>query len=158
MGELGIATLSALFVNCNKDPKKGKPANPSDFWYFQIAEERVDIPAAAADVFFSLIADNLMPGWALGVLPVDQMRKAKRGLPVPSQRAIVGEGVLLLLPTLQVIDKVTSIKCVVAALDGGVSGAVSVSDIDDSGIAFLIEIPSPERQWILSAEFNLVKY
>lgn len=155
--ELGISTLTACFVNSNRDPKKGQPAKPSDFWYFHSQEVEVEVPSTAADAFFSLIADNLMPGWALGVLPIEQLRKAKRGLPVPSPRAIAGDGVLLLAPTQALVNGETKLNSGLAACEGGVAGEVPVTDLD-SGTAFLIKMPSPERQWILNGEFDLMHY
>ena len=154
--ELSISTLTACYINSKRDPKKGQLTSPSDFWYFYDTDCQVEIPGVVADAFFSLIADNLLPGWVLGVLPVEQLRKAKRGMPVPSPRAYAGSGVLLLAPSLQIINGVQSLKCVVAAIEGGVSGSVLVTDIDNPDTAFLINIPSPERQWILQAELELL--
>lgn len=150
LGELGIATLSALFVNCNRDPKKGKPAAPQDFFYFAVTpESEVEVPSEAARAFFSLVKDNLLPGWSLGVAPLDKFRKAKKEGTISKPRAWVGEGVLLLVPRLEE-DVVRS----QVALCDGVGGTIEVVDVDTNA-PYVIEIPSSERQWILQSEFNL---
>lgn len=150
--ELGISTLSALYVNSQSDPKKSQRATPRDFQYFAAAEIDVEVPSTIADSFFSLITDEVLPGWALAIVPLPSLRKAKRGLPVSRPRALVGDGVLLLLP--QVAGE--AILCGMAVLDGGgVSNVVSVHDIDNPETTFLITLPDGERQWILNAELNL---
>ena len=148
--ELGIATLNACFVNANRDTKKGEPSKPSDFFYFQVSEDKkAEIPSAAADVFFSLISDEILPGWSLGIAPLDQLRKVKKDNPVVHPRAWVGEGVLLLLP---VVEE-SIVRSPLAILDG-VSGLVSVCDID-SGTAFTIVVETSDRRWVLDAEIPL---
>lgn len=149
LGELGVATLSALFTNANRDPKKGKPASPSDFFYFAPKQTQVDIPSTAADAFFSLVADEVMPSWALGIAPIDKLRQVKQNRPVSRPRAWVGEGALLLLPRVE--GQV--VQAAIALLDG-VSGSVLVMDID-SGTTFSIEVLSSDSRWVLDAEFEL---
>lgn len=90
-----------------------------------------------------------MPGWALGISPLEQLRKAKKGNPVQRPRAWVGEGVLILLPTVEDM----TVRSPLVLLDG-VYGLVSVCDID-SGTAFTIAVETSDRRWVLDAEITL---
>ena len=148
--ELGIATLSALFANANRDPKKGQAASPKDFFYFQRTDDGPDIPAIACDIFFSLIVDGLLPGWALGIVPVERLRACRSKHPKTGKpRAWIGEDLLLILP------KVDGKQVTAAmAISNGAKGFVSLSD-PDVGTEFVLNLSeSGEVLWALEAEFE----
>ena len=43
--------LTSVLVNVNRDPKKGEPAKPSDFFYFDLKNDGPRIPSSCADTF-----------------------------------------------------------------------------------------------------------
>ena len=97
LNELGIATLTSCFVNANR-AKKGKASNASDFFYFAPREgiNAVRLNAYACNSFFSLIKDNKLPKWVMGIAPLKRIRECKDDGFVPSSRALVGVDCLIL--------------------------------------------------------------
>lgn len=151
--ELGIATLSALFVNSNRDPKKGEPAKPSDFYYHQPQKEEDRISPTACATFFSLVSDEKMPSWAVALAPIDKLRAGKDDGAVSLVRAFVARGVLLVAPSVDA----NRVKVPLALVDG-VGGAIAIRDID-SGEIRKISIPNQkgETYWVKDVEFDLVE-
>lgn len=99
LNELGVATLTSCFVNANRDPKKGKPAKPSDFFYFAGTDA---LNPAIANSFFSLINDKLMPAWVVHAAPIDILKQAKTdGVHVKRRRMLLGEGVAVFCPDIE---------------------------------------------------------
>lgn len=125
MQELGISSLCALFVNANRDPKKGKPAKPADFYRFKDADNK--LPAIACDAFFSLVDDRKIPGWAVGSAPLDELRRDRLFNPVRKPRALVGEGILLLCPRIN--DSEISAAMAIVDSTGGI---IEVYDVDNN--------------------------
>lgn len=97
LSELGISSLIACFVNANRDPKKSKPANPSDFYYFQSKEDDgVVISDRCANAFLGLIKDKKMPGWVVPLSPIEKIEQSKSNLNYQLQnRALIGEGIAI---------------------------------------------------------------
>lgn len=92
-----MANLTALMANLNRDAKKVKtPFKLSDFCFFAEAESREEPDAAPAAAYMQLVADGLMPGWALSVFP--QMRPMAAGVEPPNPLAAIGEHFVLLAP------------------------------------------------------------
>ena len=147
--ELGISTLSALFVNANRDPNKGEPAKAADFFYFDRKTDDVKISPQAADAFFSLSMDSTMPFWVPALAPVEKLRSccAKGAFPYP--RAWFNEDVFLVLPRI-VNDKVIVPFGVIRS-----PGGVVVVNDPDSDRSFAVEIPPDEPRWFINAEFEL---
>lgn len=146
--ELGIATLSALFANANRDPKKGSPARAQDFFYFKQEGRDIRIPGIACETFFSLIADGLLPGWALGIAPIDRLRECRKGSRVGKPRAWMSEDLVLILPKIEG-DRVTAALC----FSNGARGFTVVTD-PDVGAEFCLELPeSGQVLWALESEF-----
>lgn len=152
LAELGISTLTACFVNSNRDPKKGESAKPSDFWYFTPKDDGDKLDPVAADTFFNLVSDEKMPSWALGIAPVDKLRSSRGNGSIPSLRAWRSAGVLLIAP------KISGgyLKVPLALVDG-VEGKVSVIDAD-SGVCSSVFIPNAKKEtfWQADVEFQLV--
>lgn len=152
--ELGVATLSALFANANRDPKKGQPASPKDFFYFkQEEDDGPKIPAIVCDIFFSLVADGLMPGWALGIAPIDRLRAGKSNNPVIRKpRAWISEDLVLILP------KVDGKQIMAAfAISNQARGFVLLNDVD-TGTEFCLTSETSEVMWSLEPEFELFNH
>lgn len=151
--ELGIATLSALFINCNRDPKKGEAAKPSDFFYHKPSSDEDKISPTACATFFSLVSDEKMPSWAVAIAPIDKLRIGKDDSTQAPVRAFVARGVLLIAPIVAG-DKVK----VALALVDGVNGALALRDID-SGETLKLLIPNPKQEtyWVKDVEFDLVE-
>jgi hypothetical protein len=96
LNELSIATLTSCFVNANRDPKKGKPAKPSDFFYFAQSDS---LDPAIANAFFSLITDRLMPSWVVHAAPIDVLKQAKTDGNHPKKnRMLIGKGIAIFCP------------------------------------------------------------
>lgn len=152
MGELGIATLSALFCNANSDPKKGKPASPSDFFYHKPIAPVDQISPVACATFFSLVTDEKMPSWAVGIAPIEKLRSGKDSGKIHKERGYIARGVLLLAPHIEG----SKVKVPLALVDG-VSGATTLRDVD-SGVAHRLFIPNAkgETYWIKDIEFDLL--
>lgn len=151
MEELGIATLCALFVNANRDPKKGEPAKPADFCHFTPKDAEIKLNGAACDAFFSLVPEEKLPAWALAIAPIDKLKQQRRNQPPPMPRAWAGEcEALLILPRVK-NDRVVAPLVFVGE---NVGGLIVLTDVD-SGTEFAIEVPTGEPRWIVDAEFDV---
>lgn len=150
--ELGISTLTACFVNSNRDPKSGTAAKPSDFWYFTPIDDGDKLDPVACSCFFSLIADEKLPSWALAIAPVDQLRSSRSNGSIPDVRAWMRCGVLLIAP--KITDGV--VKVPLAIVDG-IEGRVAVIDAD-CGTVHEVFIPNAKKEtfWQADVEFQLV--
>lgn len=139
-------------MNANRDTKKGEPAKPSDFFYFKPIDDGEKISAVAADTFFSLVAEERMPSWAVSLAPVDKLRQHRANGNPASTKAWVKRGVMLIAPKLEG----TKVKAGLALVDG-VSGAISLIDID-AGVAYkvLIENPNSDSYWASDVEFDIL--
>lgn len=95
--EIGVANLTALTANLNRDPKKTKtPFKASDFCFFANATEKNDPDEINASAYFELIEKKLLPSWALFVF--SEMKKMKSSIPAPDPVAAIGDGFILLAP------------------------------------------------------------
>lgn len=139
-----------MFVNANRDPKKGEPARPSDFYHFQVIEEGDRIKEAAANAFFSLVADEKMPSWAVSIAPIDKLRSSKNDDSPPQTRALMCRGVLLLAPQIQ--DD--AVKVGLALVDG-VEGNVNLIDTD-SGSTYQLFIPNAKKESFWRQDWELM--
>jgi hypothetical protein len=94
-----MATLTSYFVNANRDPKKGSGVTPSDFFYFK-PDATSDISPDVATTFFSLVKDQLLSNWAVGVLPIKELSALKDKGRIAKSRAFVGVdcNILVLCP------------------------------------------------------------
>lgn len=95
--EIGVANLTALTANLNRDPKKVKsPYKPHDFCFFAAKTDGNDPDAINAAAYFHLIDKQQLPTWALFVF--GEMKKAKSSIPAPDPVAAIGDGFILLAP------------------------------------------------------------
>lgn len=151
--ELGIATLTACFVNANRDPKKGEPAKPNDFFYFKPRSQDVKLDPVACDVFFSLVSDEQMPAWVVSIAPIEEMRKARGNGAVPKCRAWVRRGIMLLCPRIQGNKVVSPLVFV-----DGAEGTIDVIDSDSGATrSIFVANKDSETYWQTDVEFDLVK-
>ena len=132
--ELGIATLISCYINANRNPKKSKAVEPSDFHVFDQNKSK-RLPSAAANVFFDLVNAKKMPRWAVGVAPVKKLQDSRNNVPVTGPRAWVGDGVVLLRPSATRTEVTAQI-----ALLASNQTTVTVTDIDN-GQRYVIELP-----------------
>lgn len=152
--ELGIATLSALFANANRDPKKGMPASPADFFYFSREEKpEVEIPTLACDIFFALIAEEKLPAWVLDIAPIENLRKCRSKTPptkLPRPRAWIGEDLVLILPRVNSPKEASA----VLSFNNGVREMVELQDID-TDTSFILQFSEcSEVMWSIDAQFE----
>lgn len=139
LNELGIASLCALFVNANRDPKKGNPAKPSDFYRFADADDK--LAGYACDAFFSLVSDNLLPSWALAIAPLDELRAMRKFDSFPRPRVWLAEGVMLICPHFSG-DRVVAPLAIV----NHPGGVVQVCDPDGDRVYDLLLESTPEGE------------
>ncbi len=137
--ELGIATLSAVYCNLQRDPKKSKPIHPREFFHFSPEQKEEKLNPVAADAFFDLVRDKKMPQWAVGIAPIPELRSSRAHGSIPACRAWLAEGVLLLLP--RIVKGV--VKSPLAIIDE-VSGPIKVVDVD-TGDVLMVLILNDER-------------
>ncbi|MFB2769809.1 hypothetical protein ACE1AT_11050 [Pelatocladus sp. BLCC-F211] len=143
--ELGIATLTSCFVNANRDPKS-EPAKPSDFFYFTPQDEDdVRISPMAANAFFALADAGKLPAWAVAIAPIEKLKNACDGTPISSPRAWVGDGVVLILPS---VDG-DVVKFALGLVDSGDGDVVDV----DSGEKFAVTVDRSGCFWMIDGEF-----
>lgn len=152
LDEVGIATLTACFVNANRDPKKGKSVSPDDFFYFKPdVLSGSEIGDEIANTFFALVKDKKIPAWSVPLCPVDIFIKHKTNGRVPTPRAWIGDRIILICPKTS-NNKVTAKFCLLES----VSGTLSVRDVD-SGYTVLIYVPPQEYPslWMLEVDFEI---
>lgn len=151
MQELGIATLTSCFVNSKRSKDSDPRTTPNDFYYFQPkGGDGVQVPPAAANAFFSLVNDNLLPGWALALAPLDKLRASKDSRPHALPRAWIGDGILLLLP--KVADNEVQFEL---GLVDEAKGLTKLHDVD-TGTEFIVKLPENQQSmWVLNGEFRL---
>lgn len=140
LNELGVATLTSCFVNANRDPKKGKPAKPADFFYFAGSDA---LNPAIANAFFSLINDKQIPAWVVHAAPIDLLRQAKTdGIHPKRKRMLLGEGVAIFCPE---IEK-KQIYSDFAIFNDAEWGWVTVTDVDTEASYEVFLIPAEHEQ------------
>lgn len=143
-----------MFVNANSDPKKSSPCKPSDFFFFQINEDR-GFTADAAQTFFSLAAEQKLPSWVLPHMPLKELGQARQGKNGRSlfPRAWVGDNVFVIGPKV----KGDLIKFEFALVTSLATGEVTLTDLD-TGYEVLADIPEQphENTIIVDGEFKLL--
>lgn len=140
MGELGVATLTSCFINANRDPKKGQPAKPSDFFYFSQSET---LDPAIANAFFSLITDKKLPPWIVHASPIDLLRQSKTtGYHAKQNRLWLGNGVAIFRPEVNEKELFTDF----AVFSGEEWGWQKVTDVDTGKTLEVFVIPSEYEQ------------
>ncbi len=152
LDEVGIATLTACFVNANRDPKKGKSVNPDDFFYFRpTILSDTETLADVACTFFELAKNRRLPAWCISLCPIDDFVKNKAGGKVYSPRAWVGDNILLIGPKYS--NKKVTAKF---ALINGATGVSTVRDVDTQ-YAVKVFIPMQEYPslWMIDAIFEV---
>jgi hypothetical protein len=99
--ELGTALLSSLTLNLNRDPKT-PPVKESDFHHF-MRKAQDSFPAMVCDAYLSLFNEKKLPDFVGGVMSgelLQQLIDGKKGQPVLGCRALVGDGLALILPSI----------------------------------------------------------
>lgn len=90
MLELPVAQLATLTANINRDSKKGKPFNISDFTLFADRDVTEGFPPDAAIVALSLRRERKLPDVLIGVWP-QLLGAAKKGTTMPAIRALISD-------------------------------------------------------------------
>lgn len=128
MREVNIATLTACFVNANKD-NKTPPVKPSDFYYFDNKKEN-NYPYEISQIYHSLRINESLPSWFLGLLDLDKIEPYDADYVVSYPRVLITKGLIILNPTLEESHIV--------------GGAVFVDDFSET-IAELIDFDTEEK-------------
>lgn len=152
LGELGIATLSALFINANRDPKKGEPSKPNDFFYFQAADQKVRIDGLAAETFFALAKDEKLEQWMVGIAPMQELLAARNyGSLRTRDRALIGQDALIINPTY----KDGKVFSALAIFQRG--GELWANDAD-TGDRVCVVVPPGASRWCTDESFELQSF
>ena len=93
-----------------------------------------------------------MPSWAVAIAPIDKLRTNKKGGEVPTCRAWMRKGVMLVAPQIKGDKAIAPL-----ALIDGIKGQVSVIDID-TGTAREIFVANAKKEtyWAVNVEFQLI--
>jgi hypothetical protein len=95
--EIGVANLTALTANLNRDTKKSRtPYKAADFCFFANSAERNDPDEINAAAYFALLESKQLPTWALFIY--SEMKKMRTSMEAPEPLAAIGDGFLLLAP------------------------------------------------------------
>lgn len=140
LNELGMATLTSCFVNANRDPKKGQPAKPSDFFYFANSDP---LNSAIADSFFSLIKDKLMPSWVVYASPIDLLKQSRDTSHPTRNRCLIGDGVAIFCPVIE-DDEIYSDFVV---FNEAAIGWQTVTDLDSGKEWTVFVLPDFDQQY-----------
>lgn len=144
--------LTAVLVNVNRDPNKGEPAKPNDFFYFKPDDgTEARISASTADAFFSLVGDSKLPAWVGGIAPIDRLRTARAGGRPTYPRAWVGGRVVLINPVI-VDGKVTAPLAIID--ETRVDCPTHIRDVDGD-FSVCINIPQGLQRYVVDAEFEM---
>lgn len=144
--------LTSVLVNVNRDPKKGEPAKPSDFFYFDLKNDGPRIPSFCADTFFSLVTDKKISSWCLNIAPLDRLRASRgSGSNIVYPRAWVGGRCIMFCP--KITDgKVTAPLAIID--ETRVDLPTILRDVD-SGQETTILLPQGLQRYVIDAEFYL---
>jgi hypothetical protein len=148
--ELGISTLTACFVNSNRDPKKGEAAKPSDFFYFNLQEDAINISASAANAFFSLADAGLLPNWAVALAPIEKLVSARNHHAPPALRAIISDSLVIICP--HVDGEI--IRGALAFTNEFLPDVSTLKNPDTDEILTIITKNIAASSWILQPEFT----
>ncbi len=150
LNELGTATLTSCFVNANRDPKKGKPAKPSDFFYFGGTED--SLSPAIANAFFSVTKDLLMPDWVVHISPIDLLKQYKTdGGAITGKRMLIGDGIAIFFPEISEQEIFSDF----VVFNEAIWGWQSVRNVDtNTEYQIFVEPPEYEQQYCRDVTFD----
>jgi hypothetical protein len=153
--ELGVAALTSLTLNINRDPKS-QPVKASDFHHFMRSKESV-FPTMVCDAFLSVSRDNKMPSFVfdcIGGEVLQQLIDGGKKQPVKGIRALVGDGIALFLP--RVVNGWVSIP--LGAIDDGINnGPIDVYDVD-FGDQYILDVVFSQDEAGLAKSFDDVHW
>ncbi|MGL5060912.1 MAG: hypothetical protein ACRC62_13130 [Microcoleus sp.] len=125
--ELGVAALSSLMLNINRDPKT-PPVKSSDFYHFMRSKAGT-FNAIVCDTFASLGKDQLIPSFLFDCTPPDLLQglvDGKKGGEPSKIRALTGTGIFVLSPVIVNGFVTAPFGC----CDSIFSGVYEVKDVD----------------------------
>jgi hypothetical protein len=129
--ELGIAALSSLTLNINRDPKT-PPVKSSDFHHF-MRSRSTSFSGSVCDTFVSLSKDGLLPSFFYDIIPAELLQRlidGKKTGHVADIRALVNERMIFIAPSI---------------LNGSVSVPFGVIEASRSSWAEFRDIDTGER-------------
>lgn len=155
--ELGISTLTACFVNSNRDPKKGEAAKPSDFFYFNNTDEAIAIPPSAANAFFSLADAGLLPNWAVAIAPVEKLASARNHHAPPALRALISDSLIILCPRIDgeiIKGAIPKVSGAIAFTNESLDDVSALKNPDTGEVFTILTKDLAVSSWILQPEFS----
>lgn len=83
--EYGTATLTACFVNSNRDLKKYPAAKPEEYFHFRRLTKESKMSGYVPQLLFTRTTAGTCHPWILSYIPLDAIREAKKPyLPIKS--------------------------------------------------------------------------
>ncbi len=146
--ELGIAQLTAIYFNSKRDSKQ-EALKESEFYHFA-PQDGPQISPLACDTFFSLSRDGLLPGWAIALAPINQMRSRRANGAVPQVRAWLGTGILILNPRI----RGSQVYSPFVLIDESVLGVCHLQNLDTEK-PFVVQVPAGEPRYVLDAVLDI---
>jgi hypothetical protein len=140
--EMGVALLSSLTLNLNRDPKT-PPVKESDFHHF-LRKKQDTFPGMVCDAFLALHTDKKLPDFVSDVMDgelLQQLIDGKKGQPVMGCRALVGDGLVLILP--RVYNGFVQIP--LGMMDELDNGPIEVFDVD-YGDRYIVHVAMSENE------------
>lgn len=154
LAEMGIAQLSALTANINRDPKKGSPFSAADFCVFREKDDSDEafVPEVA-EVAMSLQNEDRCPRLLLTVWP-QIVASAKAGTVLPDVRAFSSEddNVWVLAPKWEGKNCRGGLVLVM----GQCHGEVVLRDIDRSLLRYRFVLPERKGLGWIEAGYLLM--
>lgn len=93
--ELGIATLTAITLNCHKSAKS-KPSKPSNFYYF--ASDELMLDPRVCNGFWMLAQSGKLPNWAIQLAPIEDLKAGRNNVSTSEPLYWIGEQIVLIAP------------------------------------------------------------
>lgn len=142
--ELGLATLTAITVNCHKSAKS-RPSKPSEFFYF--ASDELLLPSAICNGFWLLAQRGLIPNWAIQIAPVEDLKTGRSNAPTKEPAFWIGEQIVLIAP--EVWDQ--EVSAPLALIDCSDGYAMAYEPAENT--PYQVEIPEECRGKLAVVDF-----
>lgn len=129
LNEIPTAQLAQIYYNSQKTEPPYKDTN--DFFWFEEEDLSQAIPVKVAALIMALIREESMPGWAVEILPMQEIKQKGQ-----QERIEILEGmvwmcpnVMFLLPKVDVVSDFKVLKFAMGVFNFPKSGKVQVWDI-----------------------------
>jgi hypothetical protein len=153
LGELGIAQLSCLYFNNNRDPKSQRIPE-SEFYRFAPPDPAKQIDADACNVYFDFLKEELLPIWVAGLVSGPTLKtlvSCKTSATLPKVRLWISDDVYLFCPRI----KNGVVFAPLAMVQNTTLEEVVMTDFD-TGAQIRLRLDSGESRCTLNEEFRIL--